>query len=103
MSTVKGEVILAREVQVGDRIVLPQFGSRVVLEIQEYDEETGRDPGPRLLIIYGMTHSMAYENSGRKGKYATTVEQQKGSIRPLKPDDEITIEPSEWVAIERRT
>lgn len=108
--TVKGQVILAREVQVGDLIVLKgHLGSRVVLEVQQFDEDTGPAPGPRILIIYGLGRSLAYQGSNRHAKGARSVAQPEGSYKPLKPDDEITIEPSEralepseLVAIERR-
>jgi hypothetical protein len=98
-----GNVILAREVLVGDRIVLPHLGSRIVLDVQHYDEDTGRDPGPRIKIIYGLGASIAFENSASKGKHPSTITQPEAGYKPLKPDDEVRIEPDERVAIERRS
>jgi hypothetical protein len=98
-----GTVILAREVQVGDRIVLQHRGSRVVLDVQEYDEDTGPDPGPRIKIIYGLGASIAFENSASKGKHPSAITQPEAGYKPLKRDDEVRIEPDERVAIERRS
>lgn len=90
--TVPGQLIDARDVVPGDIIVLPMLGSRVVLDVQTLDETTGPAPGPRIVIIYGLGRSTAFENSARKGKHPNSIAQPEAGFRPLKPDEPVAIE-----------
>ncbi len=87
-------VISASEVRVGDSIVLPHLGPREVVEISEYVETTGKDPGPRVRIVYRVVGGgVAFENKATEHG-AKVWPQAEATVRPLRPDEPVAIERS---------
>lgn len=93
----KGRVVLAHEVKPGDSIILPVLGAREVVMVEEFDEDTGREPGPRVSIVYRVVGGgSAYENRASMHG-ASTSSQIEATVRPLKPDERVAIE-DHWIA-----
>lgn len=85
-------VVQAGEVKVGDWLVLIHLGVREVVEVDEWIEATGLEPGPRVSIVYRTGgRSSSYENkSDRHG--ASSQEQVLATYRPLRPVELVAIE-----------
>lgn len=89
MSAIKGQVVPARELVPGDRIILPMLGSRVILEAGPSTFGTAETACIR--IIYGLGDSFAFENRSRS-RGPSSVKQPTAGVRPLDPDEPIAIE-----------
>lgn len=88
----KGQIVHANEVKAGDHVILPALGSRPVVDVDEYDEDTGPRAGPRLRIIYGLGASQAFENRASSAKGPRAIAQPTAGTRPFRPDEPIAIE-----------
>lgn len=87
-----GQVVKASEVRVGDWIVLPHLGPREVIEISTYELDTGRDPGPRVSLVYRVVGGgTSYENKATAHGPSSSP-QTEATVRPLHPDEPVAIE-----------
>jgi hypothetical protein len=92
VTTHLGQIVEARDVVPGDRVILPVLGSRVVVNVDEWDEEFGPEPGPRVTILYAAGTSLAFENRASAARGAVTVTQPEAGLKPLRPHEPVAIE-----------
>jgi hypothetical protein len=90
---VEGELVVvpARELRVGDALVLPTGIRRRVLELEEYVEETGSSPGPRLCVVVegGSSATWEHARSGHAGARSSKLVEQ--GLRPFLLDELVTV------------
>lgn len=91
VTAIRGQVVLARDVVPGDRVILPMLGARVVLQVDEYPT-LGLEATPCLVIVYASHGSIAFENRASAAKGMSRIDQAEGSLRPYLPDDPVAIE-----------
>lgn len=87
---IPGQVIAAREVVAGDRVILPVLGARVVLIAEP--STFGMDETPCIRIVYALGMSQAFENRASAAKGMTSSAQPEAGLRPYLPDEPIAIE-----------
>ena len=92
MTVVKGQLVDARDVLVGDRVILPMLGPRLVLDVHEFELDTGPEPGPRIRIVYALGSTRAFENRASAAKGPSSTFQAEAGLRPLLPDERVAIE-----------
>lgn len=86
----KAQVILAKEVVPGDRVILPQRGSRVVLEAEP--STFGIHETPCIRIIYALGMTQAFESRARAAKGPSSTNQPEAGLKPLLPDERVAVE-----------
>jgi hypothetical protein len=88
---IPGQIVDARDVVPGDGIILPVLGARLVVDVDQWVEDTGLEPGPRITIVYQVVGSgNSYENRAR-AHGRSSFPQSECTVRPLKPDDRVAI------------
>lgn len=87
-----GLVVRADELRPGDRIVLPMVGSRRIISAEP--GTVGLTGRPCVDVVYstGVGGGGSYENRG--GQHGPSrFPQTEGGVKPLRPDEPVTIEP----------
>lgn len=86
----KGQVILAKDVVAGDRVILPMIGPRVVLEANE--STFGINETPCIRIIYALGAAKAWESRNNAPTGASSTNQPEAGLRPYLPDERVAVE-----------
>lgn len=85
-------LVPAREVLVGDFVVLPQIGARCVTDVKE--GTVGLEQLPCLWITYGLGMSLAW---GRSGPVSSPL--PEATLRPFQPDELVPVRPRPLTAV----
>lgn len=89
---VEPELMPAREVQVGDRILLPKLGYHSVVRV-DHDDHIGMQPIPCIRIIYACGVGAAWENKASAPKGAKSFPRTEAGTVPYQLDELVPIHP----------
>lgn len=87
---IRGQVVLARDIRVGDRVYLKMLGARRVTRVETGEiGMTGR-PCVRVTYAVGPGGGVSYENKAQSHGPSSSSQVEAG-LRPFPPDELVTI------------